>query len=714
MSSFKRINKDRGCGQGGVSTNNMVVANQFILSQCASVENMIGPDGNTGPTGDRGSTGWTGGGDGTGDTGPTGKTGVRGSNYPTGPTGQTGPTGPTGPTGDVFSGSGFVFQEQQTDGSWGPDVSWTSGNPADAPSTELMRATIDAHADFITGQRVIFVQDRVPTGGGYTASTAATVANYSDESDGKHYLEFTDFVTAVPAFWDKYGDAHWDATAPGKVALYGALGSTGDTGPAGPETTGPTGYTGSTGDTGPAGDTGPLGEAGQFYKGQIMMLLNTESSFPQDPPPTLMNTENFSFPIINIIHPGSGGPVTACWRQPTTQNLEYWFVMDGGTAWSNSSHAAETLPDWNSSVPVGQAEVGTAAGLMQMVPTGDYPISDNSWGTIGDHYHSLDSVFLGTESDGYRAPWSSMQPKTGSTTSDLGITFSFNQMASQSGGVPNIRLGKGPGCTTNTDSSDPYNHHLETAVPLPTMGDTNQGIAWQGNIGPPDPGGSQYITGYIPVYSCVGNVQHPSNIPSTPLYALDNSRWCFTNTDHTDPAIVPMFLDMPVGLYTPEEYYKEWESQFTDLGSDTGSATLSFENANVPELKVKNTGNKEIFLVTANESTDGDKCSTAWNYFTQWASTATGNKIDFALKGNDTGVDKNAIHIASDDSTNKPIFPSGGARMYIPNSGGDSPVLWNWHQHEFEAPDDTTTFQGSFPWSWYDMVATSGDPNHRE
>ena len=113
MSSFKRINKDRGCGQGGVSTNNMVVANQFIMALCAGAENMIGPDGDTGPQGPEGSTGWTGTGTGTGDTGPTGLTGVRGSNYPTGPTGNTGMTGQTGPTGDIFSAIASAFDHRR-------------------------------------------------------------------------------------------------------------------------------------------------------------------------------------------------------------------------------------------------------------------------------------------------------------------------------------------------------------------------------------------------------------------------------------------------------------------------------------------------------------------------------------------------------------------------------------------------------------------------
>jgi hypothetical protein len=117
MSSFKRINKDRGCGQGGVTANNMVVANQFILSLCAGAENMIGPDGDTGPQGPEGPTGWTGTGTGTGDTGSTGLTGIRGSNYPTGDTGGTGMTGQTGPTGDIFSSLVPTF-----DASWSPPL----------------------------------------------------------------------------------------------------------------------------------------------------------------------------------------------------------------------------------------------------------------------------------------------------------------------------------------------------------------------------------------------------------------------------------------------------------------------------------------------------------------------------------------------------------------------------------------------------------------
>jgi len=246
MSSFRRINRDRGCGQGGVTTNNMVVANQFIQSQCASVENMIGPDGNTGPTGQQGTTGWTGGGDGTGDTGPTGQQGVRGSNYPTGPTGQTGPTGVTGPPGDVFVGSGFHFAKLSEVGAVWTDSSWNSGTPA---NPQHMRATLDAHADFVPGQRVIFVQNPDPTktvgGGGYTASASATVAAFSGPPN--HYLEFTDYAGAVPYFIEQWGlthgDLEWGINTQGEVALYGSLGRTGDTGFTGQAITGSTGYT---------------------------------------------------------------------------------------------------------------------------------------------------------------------------------------------------------------------------------------------------------------------------------------------------------------------------------------------------------------------------------------------------------------------------------------------------------------------------------------
>ena len=754
MSSFKRINKDRGCGQGGVSTNNMVVANQFILALCAGAENMIGPDGDTGPQGPEGPTGWTGTGTGTGDTGATGLTGVRGSNYPTGPTGNTGMTGQTGPTGDIFSSLVSAF-----DAGVG-----AAGQPCRGGCTGQVMVTVETPVDFIPAHTImISIKDE------WQHSALAHV--YNVERVSRCRSIFTDYQRAVSEF----PAPSWAADTESYVSLAGPIGIQGPTGITGPFVTGASGHwTGATGDTGPTGSTGHTGPTDFFHEGQVMMLLNSVVAGAD------LGNES-SFPIVEETHLRF-----TRWRRPTSSNLEGWFVMDGGTiAETLFPHTVTSLADMSAAVPVGLSTV--IDGMTG--PTGTYSIMNPAWGAIEEHQHGLENIFEGNAGDNL-APWTDAfigADAFGSSTHTLG--FDFNWMAScpNGGNRTNIRMGK-----------DSYNAVNTSSEPQPALGDAYERVAWQGSSNvynsAANIGADMYehgcIVPWIPVYCSGGtNASQPLNAKAFNTnegksYQWDNSRWMFrqghsgelSNTNHQ---VNVATVTIPSGVYTGARYCEVFDSQAAAMDDSggmgsvwahsffgTGTLPIPSTGANTyaPTLDIDSTGQFTITNYLGSENlllvyqallrtkngniSDLYIGSTAFNYFVQWSGanrqpdgapmgTGTtppgwgGNDANFSTnweyidEGNTLGsgfnFNNSFITIPPGNSLEFNKVATSGLGATIPVQGpqnnghtyglGAFALLNVWHQHEIDLSllqsGSTVVNNKAFPWSEWTMEATS-------
>ena len=198
-------------------------------------------------------------------------------------------------------------------------------------------------------------------------------------------------------------------------------------------------------------------------------------------------------------------------------------------------------------VPVG-LQVPAAGATGMQAPTGTYSITEDTWGTIEAHYHSLLNVFDGgwrgsnvgqrvcskSGGVGWEVPFASAAVNSGVDFAMNWMVTTITSPGTMVPGTSNIKLGKSwDGLGTD----------------LPAMGDANQNVGWVGaqpsNIAQPASTYAPFAnmsaqdlsacTPWIPVYHVVGSADlRPFDVwqsTADPVhwYQTDNAVWRFTS-----------------------------------------------------------------------------------------------------------------------------------------------------------------------------------------